>query len=224
MPIEQLHESARLLEVLDRVLDKGIVVDAWRRVSLVGLDLLAVDVRMIVASFDTYVVHMAQPAPSAPVARPAAPESPAARLAGQLILLVEDHPESREAVQRLLELEGARVVAAADGPGALEQLASLIPDVLLIDLGLPGMDGFELLATVHRNPAWSRIPAIAVTARVMPADYHATLEAGFEAHVQKPLDPERLIRAVERARRAVPASMRRGVRPAARRGRPRKLA
>ncbi len=71
MPVERTSGGTSLIDVLDRVLDKGIVIDAWVRVSLVGIDLITVEARVVVASIDTYLKYSEAVGPVAPVAKPA---------------------------------------------------------------------------------------------------------------------------------------------------------
>jgi hypothetical protein len=88
MPVERTTGGTSLIDVLDRVLDKGIVIDAWVRVSLVGIDLITVEARVVVASIDTYLKYSEAVGQVAPVARPAALEtrSPEAVLAENVAL------------------------------------------------------------------------------------------------------------------------------------------
>jgi hypothetical protein len=88
MPVERTTGGTSLIDVLDRVLDKGIVIDAWVRVSLVGIDLITVEARVVVASIDTYLKYSEAVGQVAPVARPAALEarSPEALLAENVAL------------------------------------------------------------------------------------------------------------------------------------------
>jgi hypothetical protein len=83
MPIERASGGSSLIDVLDRVLDKGIVIDAWVRVSLVGIDLITVEARIVVASIDTYLKYSEAVALSAPVARPALESRPYDELAAE---------------------------------------------------------------------------------------------------------------------------------------------
>jgi hypothetical protein len=76
MPIERASVGSSLIDVLDRVLDKGIVIDAWVRVSLVGIDLITVEARVVVASIDTYLKYSEAVSQSVPVARPALESRP----------------------------------------------------------------------------------------------------------------------------------------------------
>ena len=75
MPVERAPGGSSLIDVLDRILDKGIVIDAWVRVSLVGIDLITVEARIVVASIDTYIKYSEAVSQVAPVSRPAAIEA-----------------------------------------------------------------------------------------------------------------------------------------------------
>ncbi len=120
--------------------------------------------------------------------RPAAPPTSV----GRRILIVDDDHDSLESLQALLELMGHEVVTAGDGARALEVAQSGRPAVALIDIGLPGLDGYEvcrgLRAMEHRPP----LLLIALTGYGQPEDRRRALEAGFDAHLTKPIDLERL--------------------------------
>lgn len=103
-------------------------------------------------------------------------------------MVVEDHPDSADAMGKMLTALGARAVIAYDGWQALEVLRDQVPDAVLCDLRMPGMDGFDLIARVRRDPHLKGAPVVAVTALATDADYRRSLEAGFDAHVAKPID------------------------------------
>jgi CheY-like chemotaxis protein len=127
--------------------------------------------------------------------------TPRLPLHGVSILLVEDHADAREAIRQLLEhLGGARVVTAADGGAALLWLdeQETLPEVVLCDLRMPGMDGFEFLEQVRADRRLSEVPVIALTALAGPGDYHRTFEAGFSAHIEKPIRTNVLLSTVQR--------------------------
>lgn len=150
---------------------------------------------------------------------PAAVPRREGRLAGLLVLVAEDHPDSLDALRQLLESEGAEVLATENGAAALRRLegSPRRPDIVLVDLMMPVLDGFQLARRIRTEARWAAIPLVAVTARVETADYDATLEAGFAAHVPKPIDLEALIAVLLR----VYAGPTRRVRPGrARRRRP----
>jgi hypothetical protein len=87
MPVERAAGGTSLIDVLDRVLDKGIVIDAWVRVSLVGIDLITVEARIVVASIDTYLKYSEAVGQSVPVARPALESRPDDELAAENLAL-----------------------------------------------------------------------------------------------------------------------------------------
>ncbi len=117
-------------------------------------------------------------------------------LDGVYVLLVEDEADARMLTATLLERQGARVTAAGTAAEALEALARELPDVLLSDIAMPGMDGYALIKRLRENPDWSRVPAAALTAFVSPTDRGRALLAGFDTHVPKPVEPAELMAVV----------------------------
>jgi CheY-like chemotaxis protein len=89
--------------------------------------------------------------------------------AGNSVLVVEDEPDEREMFRRMLESEGWRVRAAENGRAALEDLARETPSVILLDLMMPEMDGFEFIDELHRSDTWKNVPVLAVTAKELSA-------------------------------------------------------
>jgi CheY-like chemotaxis protein len=123
-----------------------------------------------------------------------------ARLDGFRLLVVEDHADSRAVLRQLLSSLGAKVDEAGDGREALEVLAAprRQPDLILCDLRMPRMDGFALAKRVRRELRWRRVPLVAVTALTAPGDYDRTLEAGFSAHLEKPINFDLLLSTIRR--------------------------
>ncbi|WP_307721619.1 ATP-binding protein, partial [Zemynaea arenosa] len=119
-------------------------------------------------------------------------------LSGVRVLVVDDEPDARELINRILSECQAQVTMAANAPEALAQLTQAPPDVLVSDLGMPGMDGFELLAQVRGlgPERGGTVPAVALTAFARSEDRVRALEAGFVAHIAKPVEPSELIAAV----------------------------
>jgi len=128
----------------------------------------------------------AVPAPPEPGAQVAPAPLPAA--SSLRVLLVEDIPDSREVLAEALELLGYQVCQAATAEEALDRMADWPPDVLLSDIGLPGMDGCELVRRVRAQPAHAAIAAIAITGYGTADDRAEALAAGFDRHLPKPLD------------------------------------
>lgn len=108
------------------------------------------------------------------------------------ILLVEDIAENREMLQTLLELDGNTVVPAGDGEQALETAAAMTADLALIDIGLPGIDGYEVARRLRATPRWSTVPLVALTGFGQAGDVEQSRVAGFDHHLVKPVDLERL--------------------------------
>jgi CheY-like chemotaxis protein len=111
---------------------------------------------------------------------------------------VEDHDDARDLVASVLSAAGADVITAASTSEALERLASVTPDVLLADLGLPDEDGYTLLKRMRAKPApgVGSLPAVALTAYARASDRERALEAGFLDYVVKPVDPGELVKII----------------------------
>jgi PAS domain S-box-containing protein len=127
-------------------------------------------------------------APASGAGKPAA--SPAAR--ARRVLIVEDNADARESLSVLLRLFGHEVETSVDAPDGLEKLGTFRPDVMLIDVGLPGMDGYGLARCVRARPEARGIGLIALTGYGQVEDRREALAAGFDVHLTKPVDPERL--------------------------------
>jgi len=114
------------------------------------------------------------------------------------ILYVEDNPDNRSLVRRVLESEGYSVIEAPSASQALTVLQNGQPDVILMDINMPDMDGYALTAQIRAMPAHARVPIVAVTANVMRGDREKSLEAGCDGYIQKPIDIDDLSRQIER--------------------------
>ena len=108
------------------------------------------------------------------------------------VLVVDDMPASRELLRRLLMLQGYAVVEAASGDDALDAVAAHPPDVILLDVMMPGRDGFDTCASLKQRPATRLIPVILVTALDARADRIRGIEAGADDFLTKPVDPQEL--------------------------------
>lgn len=114
-----------------------------------------------------------------------------------LILVVEDHPASLEMMDFLLRSMGYETLLAKDGPSALEAAAHAKPDLVVCDLQLPHMSGYEVAERFKADPAMREVPLIAVTAFSMPGDKERILASNFEGYYAKPIDPERFVSQME---------------------------
>ncbi|HZS69814.1 MAG TPA: ATP-binding protein, partial [Burkholderiales bacterium] len=104
------------------------------------------------------------------------------------VLVVEDNADARETLKRMLELAGHRVRVAVDGAAALDAVQSSVPDVALIDIGLPRMDGYELARRIRADVHEKRPLLVAITGYGLPEDRNRSREAGFDMHLVKPVD------------------------------------
>ncbi len=113
------------------------------------------------------------------------------------ILLVDDNTDSAESLGELLALSGHEVRTAADGPSALQVYDDFRPDVVLCDLGLPGMNGYEVGRTLRQRPGGNELFLAALTGYSDASDRSRTAEAGFDMHLVKPVDPFELERLID---------------------------
>jgi CheY-like chemotaxis protein len=144
-----------------------------------------------------------------PASRPIARlrSAPADRLDGVRVLIVDDEADSRDLFAQILESAGAHVRTAPSAGEALTHLIETGADVLLSDIEMPQMDGYELLRLVLADSRIQRkgLVAIALTAYARAADRRRALEAGFDEHLAKPVDPETLVATIAALRRRSPA-------------------
>jgi CheY-like chemotaxis protein len=131
------------------------------------------------------------PTASAPDDAPAPAESPVyALVAGHRILVVDDNVDAAETMAMLLELSGHEVRTAFGGQEALEIAHSFRPDVVFLDIGLPGMNGYEVARRLLADPATAATRLIALTGWGTQDDINKSKMAGFNAHLTKPVDPD----------------------------------
>jgi PAS domain S-box-containing protein len=115
-------------------------------------------------------------------------------LRGTTVLIVDDDADARSMLQVLLGRAGARVIAASSGLAALQVLEEReVPDLMLVDIGMPGMDGFDFMRRARRLDRLAKVPAAALTAYTRPEDRTRVLASGFQIHLAKPIDPTELL-------------------------------
>ncbi len=115
-------------------------------------------------------------------------------LNGLQVLVVDDEADARELVGRILENQGARVIAAGSGEEALRQIQLSRPDVLVSDVGMPGMDGYQLMRSIRATEEkGKRLPALALTAFARAEDRKRAILAGYQSHLAKPFDTAELV-------------------------------
>jgi CheY-like chemotaxis protein len=113
------------------------------------------------------------------------------------ILLIEDNPNNRYLVSFLLEARGWQMHHASDGASGLDLAARCDPAAILLDIQLPVMDGHEVARRLKADPDLSGIPIMAITSFAMQGDRQAALDAGCEAYMEKPIDPDTFVESVE---------------------------
>jgi chemosensory pili system protein ChpA (sensor histidine kinase/response regulator) len=115
-----------------------------------------------------------------------------------LVLVVDDSLTVRRVTQRLLQREGYRVALAADGLQALERLAQEAPDLVLSDIEMPRMDGFELARHLRGDPRWSGLPLVFITSRTAPKHREHAQSLGVDHYLGKPYSEDELMDLVRR--------------------------
>lgn len=118
------------------------------------------------------------------------------RLAGVRVLVVEDEPDTRELVATVLERLGATVTACASAEDALASFEGSAPHIVVSDLALPRIDGWEMIRRLRAVPLGRTVPALALSANASIEDAGRALDAGFDVHLAKPVSREELVVAV----------------------------
>lgn len=119
-------------------------------------------------------------------------QAESAAAGGARILLVEDNKDTAESLQMLLELLGHRVCVVHDGAAGVAAARASAPDVMLVDIGLPGMDGYEVAKLVRAEKGLERVVMVALTGYGRDEDRRRALAAGFDHHLVKPVNPDAL--------------------------------
>lgn len=122
------------------------------------------------------------------------------------ILLIEDNPQNRYLTRFLLEQRGYRVLQAETGQLGLAMAAQFLPDMILLDIQLPGMDGHAVARALKSDPQLRSIPIIAVTSYAMVGDREKCLQAGAEGYIEKPINPDTFVAEVEQFIRSTQGS------------------
>jgi len=118
--------------------------------------------------------------------------------AGQRLLLVEDNEDNRTIYATVLRYLGYQVIEAVDGLQAVALARSEQPDLILMDISIPGMDGWEATRVLRQDPATREIPIIALTAHALPDDRKRATEVGFTSYLAKPIEPNAVVAEVRR--------------------------
>ena len=108
------------------------------------------------------------------------------------VLIADDNRDAADSLAALLQLDGHETRLSFDGEGALTMYEQFEPDVCLLDIGMPGRNGYEVARRIRQMPGGRRPVLIAITGWGQESDRHLAMEAGFDHHLTKPVDPRRL--------------------------------
>jgi len=115
-----------------------------------------------------------------------------------IVLLIEDNEQNSYLATFLLNKHGYKVVAAADGPRGIELAQTIIPDLILLDIQLPLMDGYEVASALRAIESMKHVPIIAVTSYAMVGDREKSLAAGCNGYIEKPINPDTFVTEISR--------------------------
>jgi CheY-like chemotaxis protein len=144
------------------------------------------------SSGSTFVIRL----PQAEADHAGATRLPLAAANKPNVLIIEDNEDGREMMAAMLGTYGYPVEQAVDGIDGVQKAAARLPDVALVDIGLPGIDGYEVARRLRKNADTSRIRLIALTGYGLAEDQRRVLEAGFDLHLVKPVDIRQLLEAL----------------------------
>ena len=121
------------------------------------------------------------------------------RLAGEMkkVLVIEDNEQNMYLVRYILQQHGYRVFEATSGPEGMQLVQEHMPDLILLDIQLPGMDGYEVATALRNTDGVSNIPIVAVTSYAMPGDREKVINAGCTGHIEKPIKPATFVTEIE---------------------------
>lgn len=114
------------------------------------------------------------------------------------VLIAEDNPINRELLRELLEIRGYTVTEACNGQEALFMVEQAPPDILLLDIGMPLLDGFAVVHKLRENPRFAALPIVAITAYAMQGDREKIMNSGFDAYLSKPVNSSSLVQELNR--------------------------
>jgi two-component system, cell cycle response regulator DivK len=114
------------------------------------------------------------------------------------VVIAEDNAINRELLRELLEIRGYSVIDASDGQETLNVLEQTNPDLLLLDIGMPVLDGFAVIRKVRQDSRLANLPVVAVTAYAMQGDREKILNSGFDGYLSKPIDANALAAELDR--------------------------
>jgi CheY-like chemotaxis protein len=139
-----------------------------------------------------FIVTLPLSQKSVPMPSPMKTDTTTASTPNQRVLVVDDNRDAAESLAMILEMSGAQVAVALDGPQALDKVRSFAPDIVLMDIGMPGMDGYEVARRLRADAATRELLLVALTGWGQAEDRERAMQVGFDQHLTKPVDPEAL--------------------------------
>jgi two-component system CheB/CheR fusion protein len=133
------------------------------------------------------------PGKTSDVSAPTSKQKSSSATIHRRVLVVDDNKDEAESLAMFVQLAGHEVQMAHDGPTALEVVRKFKPEVVLLDIGMPGMDGYEVASNLRRQPELAKLCLVAVTGYGQDDDRRRAFAAGFTHHVTKPIEPDRLL-------------------------------
>jgi CheY-like chemotaxis protein len=113
------------------------------------------------------------------------------------VLVVDDNPVTRELIREVLDSPDLQVLEAADGREAFERISEAVPDLVLLDIRMPGQSGFDVLRRIREDPRLDSMRVLAFTAFAMHEERRKALAAGFNGYITKPINPSELRKQIE---------------------------
>ncbi|HLY99071.1 MAG TPA: response regulator, partial [Candidatus Angelobacter sp.] len=114
------------------------------------------------------------------------------------ILIAEDNPVNMELMREILGTSRYEIIEVENGHQALAKIEELSPSLVLLDINMPGMDGFAVIHNLRKDPRFLKLPVIALTAYAMKDDRNKMIAAGFDSYISKPIDALLLVKEIER--------------------------
>jgi len=179
----------------DRIKTSGLGIGLSLAKKLIELHLGRIEVRSEGAGLGSEFIVMLPALVPLPAAKPVAVELPSGRAKPERrprVLVVDDNRDAAESLGMLLEMEHCEVAVAFDGIQALETIEVFQPDIALLDIGMPGMDGYELARRVRATPRGRNLVLVALTGWGQADDKKRAADSGFDEHLTKPVDPDQL--------------------------------
>jgi CheY-like chemotaxis protein len=180
----------------DRIKTSGLGIGLSLARKLIELHLGDIEVRSEGTGMGSEFIVTLPVAAAAPVPKLDHGNSRVATETRRRVMVVDDNRDAAESLGMLLEMDNCTVSVAFDGPQALAVVDEFRPDIVLLDIGMPGMDGYELAQRMRATPRGTELVLVALTGWGQADDKKRAMDAGFNEHLTKPVDPDLLARVI----------------------------